>query len=233
MIELNLTATTAEQKVLKEYLQNNASETLAEKINNGVRIVKDGIPLINKKNLDSFMKYACDEAKNQAVKGANSACIHSDTVFNWVIHYFEEDSIEGILYNNDGSEYKPQKHKYEPKATPTPITPPKPQPQPQLSLFDMLEMTGNEKTVESPIDIEDTEKTEDSEDDCFTEEEQDEIMQELSKEEIQENVKNLPLEEKEKELLTNSLVNNAITTKTDNQVINNLTEILGNIFIER
>ena len=39
---LNLTATTTEEKVLKEYLEQNASEVLADKINNGVPVEKDG-----------------------------------------------------------------------------------------------------------------------------------------------------------------------------------------------
>jgi hypothetical protein len=52
MIELNLTANSEEQKLIKEYLEENASEILAEKINNGVKIEKDGITLINKKTLE-------------------------------------------------------------------------------------------------------------------------------------------------------------------------------------
>ena len=32
-----------EQELLKAYLEENASETLIDKINNGVKIVKDGI----------------------------------------------------------------------------------------------------------------------------------------------------------------------------------------------
>ena len=106
-MELNLKANTpAEQRIL-EYLQNTASETLAEKINNGTPFEKDGNPLLNKKTLLGFMKYACDEARNLAEKGANSACIDDVTVYGWAIHYFEEDSIEGTLYTIDGEKYKP------------------------------------------------------------------------------------------------------------------------------
>ena len=94
MIYLNLTAKGAEQELIKKYLEENASETLAEKINNGVRIEKDGKTLINKKSLEGFMKYATDEARKQAEKGASAACVRSDVVFGWAIHYFEEDSIE-------------------------------------------------------------------------------------------------------------------------------------------
>ena len=95
-MELNLkTNTPAEQRIL-EYLQNNASETLAEKINNGTPFEKDGNPLLNKKTLSGFMKYACDEARKLAEKGANSACIDDATVYGWAVHYFEEESIESI-----------------------------------------------------------------------------------------------------------------------------------------
>ena len=143
---LNLTATTTEEKVLKEYLEQNTSEALADKINNGVPIEKDGKMLISKKTLAGFMKYATDEARKQAAKDATSACLHSDTVFGWAIHYFEEDSILGTLYNEDGTEYKAPKPA--PKVTPkpsataeSPVVPaPKPQPKAgQMSMFDLFD----------------------------------------------------------------------------------------------
>ena len=88
-MKLNLEAkTTAEQKV-KLYLEQNASEVLARKINEGVRIVKDSKTLLNKKTLAGFLKFACDEAKKQAEKGASSACIDDETVYGWAVHYFE------------------------------------------------------------------------------------------------------------------------------------------------
>lgn len=112
MKELNLTATTPPQRIIKEYLENNVSDILADKINNGVKIERDGKTLINKKTLDGFMNYATEEARKQAEKGARSACIESNVVFGWAVHYFEEDSIEGTLYNEDGTEYA------KPKAAP-------------------------------------------------------------------------------------------------------------------
>ena len=93
MIELNLTANTESEKRILEYLQNNVSEFLADKINNGTPFEKDGKQLINKKTLSDFMKYACDEARKLAEKGANSACIEDSVVYGWAIHYFEEESI--------------------------------------------------------------------------------------------------------------------------------------------
>ena len=106
-MKLDLEAKTKEQELVKAYLEENASEVLAEKINSGVRIEKDGKTLINKKTLDGFMKYASSEARKLASNGANSACVEDKVVYGWAVHYFEEDSIEGTLYNEDGNEFKP------------------------------------------------------------------------------------------------------------------------------
>ncbi len=160
MITLNLTAKGTEQELIKKYLEENASETLADKINNGVRIEKDGKTLINKKTLDSFMDYAHEEAKKQAEKGSRYACLHSDVVFGWAIHYFEEENIIGKLYNEDGSEYKAPKSvvKKTTTAPTTTYTPPvvkKPQSE-QLSLFDFSNETpvvnDTEEIVEEVIE---------------------------------------------------------------------------------
>ena len=105
-MELNLTAQNKQEELVLKYLQDNASDVLANKINNGTPFEKDGKPLLNKKTLAGFMKYACDEARKLAEKGANSACIDDATVYGWAIHYFEEESIEGTLYTIDGAEYK-------------------------------------------------------------------------------------------------------------------------------
>ena len=51
MIKLNLKTNKKEYEIIKEYLENNVSEELANKINNGVKIVKDNKTLINKKRL--------------------------------------------------------------------------------------------------------------------------------------------------------------------------------------
>ena len=142
-MELNLKANTPSEQKILEYLQNNASETLADKINNGTPFEKDGKPLNNKKTLSGFMKYACDEARKLAEKGANSACIDDATVYGWAIHYFEEESIEGTLYTLDGEEYKPvTKTKNTQKSTYTPTSTPKQQNQ-QASLFDIISQENN------------------------------------------------------------------------------------------
>ena len=144
MIKLNLETNCREQEIIKEYLEENASETLADKINNGVKIKKDNKALINKKTLDTFLQYACEEARKLAKKNAKGACIEDKTVLAWAIHYFEEDTIEGVLLNEDGSEYK--------KTPPTPpkqIETPKPKKENnQQSFFDMLDLSTNTQESE-------------------------------------------------------------------------------------
>ena len=145
MAQLKLTANTPSEQRILEYLQNNASETLAEKINNGTPFEKDGKLLTNKKSLSGFMEYACGEARNLAAKGETAACVEDSVVYGWAIHYFEEDSIEGTLYTLDGSEYIPEKRSAHvsgqtAKTSVVPATPPAvstPQNK-QESLFDIL-----------------------------------------------------------------------------------------------
>lgn len=136
-MKLNLEAKTKAQQLVKEYLENNASPTLAEKINGGVKVIKDGKTLINKKTLDGFMKYATEEARKLAEKGANSACVEDEVVFGWAIHYFEEDEIVGTLYSEDGTEYKKQSS-VTAKVSKVNNPPAKPAQKPQLSMFNML-----------------------------------------------------------------------------------------------
>ena len=136
-MKLNLEAKTKAQQLVKEYLENNAPPTLAEKINGGTKVIKDGKTLINKKTLDGFMKYATEEARKLAEKGANSACVEDEVVFGWAILYFEEDSIEGTLYSEDGTEYKKQSS-VTAKVSKVNNAPAKPAQKPQLSMFDML-----------------------------------------------------------------------------------------------
>ena len=176
-MELNLKANTpAEQRIL-EYLQNTASETLAEKINTGTPFEKDGNPLLNKKTLSGFMKYACNEARNLAEKGANSACIDDVTVYGWAIHYFEEESIEGTLYTIDGEEYKPALKK---AVNTKPITvkpqPPKPQ-NLQFSIFDKIDDTEIKDTKTKVLTAEC-----DTDDKEFTEEDKNDVLRQLDKE---------------------------------------------------
>ena len=141
-MKLNLEAKTKEQQRIKAYLEENVSDILAGKINNGVLIKKDGKILLNRKTMDGFMSFATEEARKQAEKGARYAMVEDDIVFGWAVHYFEEDSIEGTLYNDDGSEYKEPS-----KATKSkPVSAPSKPKQAQISLFDEPEKTD----IESP-----------------------------------------------------------------------------------
>lgn len=173
MKQLNLEAKTKEQQRIKAYLEENASDILAGKINNGVLIKKDGKILLNRKTMDDFMSFATEEARKQAEKGARYAMVEDDIVFGWAVHYFEEDSIEGTLYNEDGTEYKTQS---KPAAkTPAVKAQPKPQPKPQMSMFDLM----GEDLEDKP----DEEKSEDDEDTMPSDEEIQEIMAEIAEEE--------------------------------------------------
>ena len=149
-MRLNLESKNKEQEIIKEYLENNISEILANKINNGVYINKDNKQLLNKKDLDGFMRYATEEAKKQADKNASSACVRDEVVFGWAIHYFEEDSIEGKLYNPDGTEFKPVV-KNTVQQTQVKVQPKIEKPK-QPSLFDFL--TNNQPTEENKDDTE-------------------------------------------------------------------------------
>ena len=174
MIKLNLTATNRQQEKVLKYLQENVSETLADKINNGTPFEKDGHPLLNKKTLADFMRYAGKESRQFAEKGEQETCVDDDTVYGWAIHFFEEDSIEGTLYTIDGEEYKPASKKV---ATTKPVTvksqPPKPQ-NLQFSIFDKINDT----------EVKDT-KT-DTDDEEFTEEEKLDALRQVAEEEQRE-----------------------------------------------
>ena len=154
MTTLNLTPQNKQEELILNYLQNNASETLADKINNGTPFEKDGNPLLNKKTLSGFMKYACDEARKLAEKGANSACIDDATVYGWAIHYFEEDSIEGTLYTIDGEEYKPAPKKVVTTKSATVKPQPPKQQSLQFSLFDKFDENDVKEPTNEPLTAE-------------------------------------------------------------------------------
>ena len=79
-MKINLTANNANEQRVLDYLEANASDVLAEKINGG------------NKTLNGFFAYARGEAQKLAVNGC--ACVEDQTVFGWAIHYFEEDEIK-------------------------------------------------------------------------------------------------------------------------------------------
>lgn len=149
-MKLNLQTQSKELEILLTYLEQNASAALAEKINNGIPSNKNGTHLIMKKDLTGFMKYATEEARKTAPKGATSACIEDKTVFSWLMHYFEEDSIEGRYFHLDGTPYTPPKKETKKSVPAKPKENPKPQPKQdaELTLFDMLAAaTEQEKAI--------------------------------------------------------------------------------------
>lgn len=180
MIVLNLKANDEQQEILKNYLQENVSEDLAKKINKGVQITKDSKPFISKKDLDGFFDFACKKAQEQAEKGKRSACVKDDVVFGWAMHYFEEDSIEGKLYNPDGTPYEPPKPKYTPKPVSSITPPPKKDIQPNM--FDLL---SKSEDTNNKFDNDTNIETEEPEDEEYTEEEKQEVFAELEKEETE------------------------------------------------
>lgn len=151
-MKILLEAKNKAQERIKEYLENNASEILANKINNGVKIQKDDKTLLNKKDLNGFMKFASDEARKQAGSDASFACI-DDVVFGWATHYFEEDEIVGDLYNEDGTKYQSPT----PKLQTQKISQTKKVENKQPTLFDLLtenkqENVSENKNVEKSIE---------------------------------------------------------------------------------
>ena len=77
---LNLTAKGDNEKIILQYLENNVSDVLAEKINSGTKTLAD------------CWKFITECARKQAKNGC--ACIQDDLVFGWAIHFFEEDAIK-------------------------------------------------------------------------------------------------------------------------------------------
>ena len=211
-MKLDLEAKTKEQELVKAYLEENASEVLAEKINSGVRIEKDGKTLINKKTLDGFMKYASSEARELASKGANSACVEDKVVYSWAVHYFEEDSIEGTLYNEGGSEYKPA-----PKVTDKPVVKPVQQKKnsAQISMFDFEEKEEQENKDEK-------EEDEETEDEPPTQEEINEMLAELAEDEKL---------SRPQEII--DVETGEIISEPQDEIISKLRNILGDCFIVR
>ena len=150
MSKLNLATKNAEQEKIKAYLEENASDVLIKKINEGVEIVKDKKLVINKKDLDDFWSYAIEEARKQADKNARGAIVEHTTVFGWAIHYFEESSIEGKLYNLDGTEYKPEIKQIEKPKVVVKKEPEKPK-NTQGSFFDFTDIEESKQEEFKPI----------------------------------------------------------------------------------
>ena len=150
MSKLNLATKNEEQERIKAYLEENASEALITKINDGIEIVKDNKLVVNKKDLDGFMNFAYEEASKLNTNKNRVLAISKDTVFGWAIHYFEESSIEGKLYNLDGTEYKPEIKKEEKPKVEVKKEPEKPR-NTQGSFFDFTDVEEPKQEEFKPI----------------------------------------------------------------------------------
>ena len=196
-MKILLEAKSKAQERIKEYLENNASEILANKINNGVKIQKDGKTLLNKKDLNGFTKFASDEARKQAGSDASFACI-DDVVFGWATHYFEEDEIVGDLYNEDGTKYQSPI----PKPQVPKIESPKKVENKQPTLFDLLTENNQEENNEKINSVKKIEE---------------------KHEKIEKNVKKTEkIEEKMENNLNLILSNNKIVDKETGEIIEDL-----------
>ncbi len=79
-MEIKLKAANRTERRVLDYLEANAGEALAEKIGAGT------------KTLAGALAYAAGEARKVAA-GAGCVCIEDETVFGWIVHYFEEGEI--------------------------------------------------------------------------------------------------------------------------------------------
>lgn len=115
---LKLKATTKNEEIILDYLTQNASESLVEKINNGT------------KTLTQCWNYIVSEAEKMVKKRSGAQCVTFDStkVFGLAVHFFEEDSIKA----------EKQKPTPQTKTVTTKLTPPQPKAEEpiQLSLFD-------------------------------------------------------------------------------------------------
>lgn len=121
MQTLTLTANDRTETKVLEYLQENASNALAAKINAG------------KKTIKGALEYAKKEAQKMA-SGASCVCVDDETVFGWIVHYFEEDDISEVAAKNPSvkvaATVKQQKIKPDPKKAVSD--------DPQMTLFEEL-----------------------------------------------------------------------------------------------
>jgi hypothetical protein len=112
-MELKLKAENRNEELVLEYLKNNVSPILAEKINKG------------KKTLQGCWNFITGEAKKKAVSGC--ACIEDAEVFGWAMHYFEEDAIKECKTAPSAKVTATKKEAPAPKEeeAPKPVEPPK------------------------------------------------------------------------------------------------------------
>ncbi len=226
MIKLKLEANTEEEKLIKEYLENTVSETLADKINNGTKIIKDNKTLLNKKDLNGFLDYAKEQARSSAKNGV--AMIHHETVFGWAIHYFEEDSIEGTLYNEDGTEYKKiVKTEYKPPVTKVEV-----KKKPENEQANFLDMFNSQNKQEEIEEVEEKIIEEKKIENSLTREQMELLVNTFDEPELEEELRQLKEQEEKQALKIENIdmeTGEVLTSQTiDNELIEILNKLLDN-----
>ena len=170
-----------EEHIIAIHLKELISDSTAKKIINGVPVQKDGKTLINKKSIKTFLTYLADEMYKLATeqrhkqpkngkKNWTALAKDGNFIIERALAYFDDDTIHGELYEENGKLYKAA-----PAETPknvvrtvqaTTVTrkpePPKPQ---QFTLFNFLEETKkDDKPIEDSDDedndVEDTDECE-------------------------------------------------------------------------
>jgi hypothetical protein len=141
---IKLTADNHTEQRILDYLLDNASDVLIEKINTG------------KKTLAGAVRYATAEAKKKA-NGESCVCVDDATVFGWIVHFFEEDDIaepkkekaRGAVRTPSGVKEKTPKEAHaawRKKTNPEkPLENEKPKGPIFLELFSSAEMSGGKK----------------------------------------------------------------------------------------
>lgn len=104
-----LKANSKETEIILDYLEENASDVLVEKIRK------------SNKTMDSCWKFIFECAR-KAAEGKGSYGCAGQEVFGWAVHFFEEDSIKAndIVKNKSVKTEKPKEVKKaaEPKNKP-------------------------------------------------------------------------------------------------------------------
>ena len=105
-IEIKLEAKNATERQILDFLTENASEALAEKINGGT------------KTLAGAWKYVEGQARKHL--GGKSGGVDDATVFGWAVHFFEEGSVQAATDEADEAQADDEAGDDE---TPTPFQP--------------------------------------------------------------------------------------------------------------
>ena len=95
----NLKTTDATKQIIIDYLEENASDVLVEKIQ------RCG------KTIDDCWNFITDSARKRAKN--NCACIADSEVFGWAIHYFEEEGNVKVSKKEPVKVVAPKKPKAE------------------------------------------------------------------------------------------------------------------------